>query len=893
MKKMMKMMMKKTVCVCVLSAAAWASVRGEEVAGSMLDMALHHEKSLSEGLGMLMPGPGRYMIDRGLLPLPTVPSAYYFPDFFINGLVPVEHHGVTVYPVSAVVDDGTGNTYFYDANGQWFTYVYPFNNATYQYSSNWIARLWYGENFPEPVSPLLLPSKLESRWTFVAQGNMAAYAAAKLNAAYPTNAPPSGLGSTNMLFQVPGLCIADFKVNSGGFSFGMAGDDLAQFPHPAFHVLFTTNLVSGNWRPVRREFVQPAPPGGTVSFALTHAEVFGGNNPFAAPAVQHAPGCVPTTNTVKSPIAPPAVTYTRVSCPCALPGVNPLGFFTLVSDVDSAGGGAPDWWLNLHGVNPASLWTPVPGAPWMNYLDLYLSGLNPIELPPPPAGGTLPVLFYFTSDYASWEMTVKGEGPLDWGTYRVAKNTIGYSSSRTLDLHKGNTYNISMRWADSLNTGDYWYCWEATVDGQPGANTYNDYNPARRSGIATHFSGNGYVVNNTGGLLTSHVHMRDGGGGNVAGKLTAMLYVLADTEGEPFEIGFRKADGTPTDTVVVSKWENAFKLVGNVVEFKTPDFVDADPDRFYIYVKDRRRTEDVITGSYYDDIPWPNQWQWMPLFRQPDGTYLSTNHIIIADSADANSADLGALGADGMIRHQMTKRTLGGFVGATYNHDGVSLMATATVGEDVKTLRVEVALMMKDSAGNASVDYWRVYNDMTALKERFAQANINVVWNEKDDLVTMPFAPPPSVATNMTNWVAAIYGASGLEMAQAAREVVTASGLGQDNLRVIYVPELIRLEVPGTNTVTETAAGYAFAANSFKSNLDSTYVDTCFVSAKAPGIYVPAHEVLHLLGEEHVADKWNLMNKEVSPDGNYLDGTKRLTQVQVDRIRLDPRKKLK
>ncbi|MCL1856036.1 MAG: hypothetical protein FWF84_00095 [Kiritimatiellaeota bacterium] len=883
-----------------LCAAAWLAA----APGSDWDMALDHERGLAEGLGLLVPGPDRYVIDRGLIPMPEAPGDYTFPSYFFYGLVATQHLGFTVWPVSAVVEDAGGVTEFYDANGQRFAGAAPFHQY---YSSNWVARLWLGDPPPEPLDPIYLPSKVESRWTFVAQSNMAAYAAARLGAAY-TNAPPGGGAPASPLFGVPGLRVSEFRPVEGGFHFGLDAGGLAAYPHPMFHVLFTEDLAARDWRPVRRE---AAPQGGGASFAVPYAEVFGADNPFAVgvthitwwdgsePTVvpqtgQHAPWCVQSTNTVTSPLSaqiwvyPTVVTYTRVTCSCGARGAaSPKGFFALVSDVDSAGCGVPDWWLNLHGVNPADVLDPVPGAEWIDFRDLYLSGLSPNVLPPPPAGITHALPFRVFGDYAAWEMTVKGAGPLDFSTRRVGPSAIGYPAERTLSLFKGNYYIVSVRWLDSRRDQDvYWYCWEAAVDGLPAAAAFESYSPIRIPGAATTVRGDGFIVNNAGGLFTQHVHMKDGLGGNVAGSLTATLYVYGVGEDEPLEIGFKKAGGALTDTLPVSKWANAFEIIGGEVRYKKANIIDTDPDRYQVYVKDRRRTEPVIWGYLTAVTDPPGDPSYIPLYRQPDGTYLSTNRIIVADSTDLNAYAIPPpeFSPPPPPKFLMTQRALGEEIMIEYLHDGTHLLKTATVGEDVKTLTVEVAAMIKEN-GNWCVEYWDVWDDIRMMNERYAQANIKVVWDGELN----HFFAPPSVATNMAGWAAVTrrgYLYEIYEMTQETRDVIDASGLGTNNLRVIYVPGDIRMQnihVPG---IMQTAMGLAFPQRRYSS--DSNYVDTCFVSSSEATDnverLVPGHETTHLLERSHSADRWNLMHKDLLL-ANDPRGTRRLTQEQVNGMR--------
>ena len=851
---------------------------------NIIEMALVHEQDLAKGLGMLMPDTNRYVVHRGLVPLPAVTNANTFTAYFLNGLTPAEDFGFTVWPVSAVVSVTNGHTYFYNADGLPVESVFCGGS----YSPDWIARLWFGDGapLPDPLDPVWLPSKVESRWTFVAPGDMVAYAAARLDTAY-TNAP-SGGGASAARFGVPGIRVSEFRVSAGGFSFGLRGEDVAAFPHPAFHVLYSADLAARDWRPVARELL-----GGGAPFALPFGAVPGAG-PSAQPA-QHAPGCVQTVTTVPSPtfgagtgIFWPPVTHTHTNCSCgAGQGAGARGFFALVSDVDAAGCGVPDWWLNLHGVNPADVWNAIPGDSGMTYIDMFISGLSPnAPLPWPPPGGTLALPFYVCGDYAAWEMTVKGLGPLDWKAYRVATTAPGYDASRTLALYRGNAYNISLRWTDSYNTGQYWYCWGAAVDGKPGVKTFNDYNPVRLPGVATTITGDGYVINNAGGLLTGHVHMNDTYGGNVAGGLSAMLYVLEDGE-EPVEIGFRRADGTPAATLPVSKWEGAFHLVNNQVEFKSPNFIDADPDRFQVYVKDRRRTEESIMCSLFDTVQEPNNWHPIYLYRQPDGTYLSTNRVIVADSADSYGVALLAAGAESGVWSWMTRRALGGQVQTSYSYDGVFVSDPVTVGKDIKTLTVDVASMFV--SGMTWAQTGRIENDMQMMQEHFAQADIKVNY----ELPDYPFDAPIYVTVAPTNWSACIRYRNGeFRLTTPAQFVIDTSGLGTNNVRVIYVPGKIKVRDFMLDE-THFVAGYAFTADVFSNVDDRAYLDTCFVSARYDvPIGTPTHEVIHLLGEEHDEDMWNIMYPKMTP-WDDLRGAKRLKQEQVDRIRVDKRKKLK
>ncbi|MCL1920079.1 MAG: hypothetical protein FWG50_03225, partial [Kiritimatiellaeota bacterium] len=429
---------------------------------------------------------------------------------------------------------------------------------------------------------------------------------------------------------------------------------------------------------------------------------------------------------------------------------------------------------------------------------------------------------------------------------------------------------------------------EAAVDGLPAAAAFESYSPIRIPGAATTVRGDGFIVNNAGGLLTQHVHMKDGLGGNVAGGLTATLYVYADGEGEPVEVGFRSPGGAFTNALPVSKWENAFWSLGSNVVFKTPRFTDTDPDRFRFYVKDRRRTEPVIHCNLWNlpkgEEDYPSA---IYLYRQPDGTYLSTNFIITADATDRNVDAL--LEAGGASSYPMLVNALGDERQIEYSYDGIATSAIATVGMDFKTLTVDVAVMQDFPGQGACVGKDRIEKDIKAMQARYAQANIKVVWGNENDYPV--FEPPQSVVTNMTNWVAYTRFPTGFVMTAESRDIMDAADLGTENVRVIYVRGDVRERVFQDGAfVIRPGIGVAFPKYPYPDEPDQ-YVDACFVSAGA-GAQTAAHEGEHILeggdpGDKprgHSTSPWNLMYPYELPVDD-LRGTRRLTQEQVNQMR--------
>jgi len=229
-------------------------------------------------------------------------------------------------------------------------------------------------------------------------------------------------------------------------------------------------------------------------------------------------------------------------------GTNPNSF-------DSDGDLLPDWWEIQNGLNPNSS-AGVNGqngdddSDGVLNLEEYLNGTSPhsgdsdgdtvsdrTEIDqgsdpldptdggqPPPTDKMKSVPFHIYGDYASWEMTIVGQGPDDQRTLKLITNAPGQADSKTLKLRKGNKYEIRMRWTKSLVDSPKWYCWEAQCDGFPTVGTFDSYSSTRKTGVAEFFPVGGcWLMDNRGGLLTSHVHMNDDYGGNVAGSLTATL----------------------------------------------------------------------------------------------------------------------------------------------------------------------------------------------------------------------------------------------------------------------------------------------------------------------------------------------------------------------------------
>ena len=178
-------------------------------------------------------------------------------------------------------------------------------------------------------------------------------------------------------------------------------------------------------------------------------------------------------------------------------GCNPL-----VSDTD--GDGVLDFAEIMNGANPTD--GGDGGRPSASY---------------PYRGFT----FNVDGDYAAWQMTIEGVGPVDSQVETVSMASPGAGSNKLKVLQKGNSYRLSMEWLNSDgHTDPYWYCWQARINGLPTTQSYQSYSSTRLPGNET-VCGQGWMAENESGLLTSHVHTYDGAGGNIAGSLQSLLHV--------------------------------------------------------------------------------------------------------------------------------------------------------------------------------------------------------------------------------------------------------------------------------------------------------------------------------------------------------------------------------
>ena len=353
------------------------------------------------------------------------------------------------------------------------------------------------------------------------------------------------------------------------------------------------------------------------------------------------------------------------------------------------------------------------------------------------------------------------------------------------------------------------------------------------------------------------------------------------------DVWFERSGATPVSALHVSMWINAFEMAGDEVRVKNEDFIArSNNDYFRVRLRDGRRTESTVEVTLSESAVGGISTN-ITLTRQRDGSYTSARFIVIADNGDRNPTTLAEAGAFPGIGSRMFLGGLDDTLTATYAHNGAACTNVATVGVDVKTLELDIAVMIVN--GKACVTNTYVEKAVKMTCERFAQADILVT-----NVNLTYFNAPEIVATNMAHWIAYEPSATTTNkraLTAETRAIIEASGLSTNRMRVIYAPGPFRCY---EGNVLKNPAGFAIADYAFQP-ADSDYLDTCFVEADIYENYRMPHEITHLFGwRDHDSQPWYLMYRD---GGGYVcedvRSVKRLNQEEISTLRADGRRKLK
>ncbi len=201
----------------------------------------------------------------------------------------------------------------------------------------------------------------------------------------------------------------------------------------------------------------------------------------------------------------------------------------------------------------------------------------------PPTDSPVQVPFHIFGDYTAWEATIKGKGPNDTRTRRFRMSAHNVAANQTLDLLRGNAYELNLRYIRSKPGESVpWYCWETSIDGK-NSSAFT---------VADH-----WIVDNNSALLAEHTHSH--GTNQVAEKTVNILAVEAAVDSDRNgEIEFGK-DKT-TAEIPYEFWVNHDRDIGCTVDGDDWEEDDVDgnitPETWDIFepgLKWRRDLEDL------------------------------------------------------------------------------------------------------------------------------------------------------------------------------------------------------------------------------------------------------------------------------------------------------------
>ena len=345
-----------------------------------LNMAEHLELQLSQFIGTLLPDINTpYTCYQGVLPLPEA-APEGFPQDFLEGLVSTNRYGVATWPVSLRVDDATGVTFFYNADGTAFWEVPP--NETYR--PDWIEEL-HGGGLTPLMQALLAPSRVGAQWLFIAEQDISTYHEARLASLAPPK-PTAPLDDPDL----PQLRVTAFAPYGDSYLFASRWNTVAYFPLSRMDVLFTSDLLSPDWIPVRSIPVSNTDPARAAFFDVPRAML----PPLDETSFTHDSGCAPVTNIVVSPVNLD-ISYTNVVCGCPHPP-KPSGFFRL--SIPDPSQNIPAWWRVLYGFAPHDSWEDGVDFNGDGYTNSqkYELGRNPIA--PPDASTATTIQYHYDDD---------------------------------------------------------------------------------------------------------------------------------------------------------------------------------------------------------------------------------------------------------------------------------------------------------------------------------------------------------------------------------------------------------------------------------------------------------------------------------------------------------------
>ncbi len=345
-------------------------------------------------------------------------------------------------------------------------------------------------------------------------------------------------------------------------------------------------------------------------------------------------------------------------------------------------------------------------------------------------------------------------------------------------------------------------------------------------------------------------------------------------------VDFLDASKNPVSTLKVGKWENAFNAGPTVKD----NFIDLDPDRFYVRVNDqsKKRTGKVSvklstdsTGTDYDDDATEIERNEEPA---NSGIFISTNMLMVSDDVDDDFTNPNVV-ADDTKNDRTHKIALGGKVKVQYPETGTVICEEeANVPPSLKAIDVNVIILRDKSAATGGVPVIAVAtvsNFWNIAKERYAQVGVDIQW-------TGPTVEDPPAGVDLSDWLQVLDTSTSTVLSAEAKTLISAVGTANTtaDIHVFYVNRI---------AVGSSFAGGLAVADFYFDESDDPFAYNMFInsSTSSPwGGYAAAHELTHLTTDagHPTADTWRLMHGAVLTTTGAA-GSRRLTASEETTIR--------
>ena len=341
------------------------------------------------------------------------------------------------------------------------------------------------------------------------------------------------------------------------------------------------------------------------------------------------------------------------------------------------------------------------------------------------------------------------------------------------------------------------------------------------------------------------------------------------------KVEFLDKDKNETTSLKVGKWKDAFQ--GDPATAVKNNFIDLDPDRFYIRVNDQsKKGSGKISINLSTDSPgtdYDDDATEIELTETGANTDIFESKSLMIMSGDVDDDHQVDSIADDAKNDRTHKVALDATVEVEHPTTDPICTKTATASAD-KTVTFHVNILKV--GGTGVVNNAAVQGDMKQIAERYAQMQIKVDYTIED-----PVDPPTGV--NLSDGLDEYPGVVGgvIQMTDEEKSLLGASALRtatDDDIELYYV-----------NNLSLGSLGESFWKSAVP---DPKYKNSMVLAVGRFPYVVPAHEAGHVILDS--GDHYTGANKEqnLMSDGAYGTGSshtvlsqKRVTETQANSFR--------